>query len=137
MSDFEREWEIIHGDIEKYERYSLVIKLVSVLVGVLSMAYLVNAWFAVALILVLWLQDGIWTTFQKRLESRIVFIEQQLQNEPDESGMAFQLYSQWEGRRQGVAALIKEYLLNAVKPTVAYPYAILVLLILVYSQVTG
>ena len=134
MNDLQNEWVIIHGDIEKYEKFSLAIKLFSVLVSTLLIAYVVNKWVAVALILVLWLQDGIWKTFQKRLEVRIFYIEQKLQNKADENSIAFQLYSQWEDKRQGVAGLIKEYLTNASKPTVAYPYAFLVLLMLFFYQ---
>lgn len=134
MNELQNEWAIIHGDIEKYEIFSLVIKLFSVLVSVLSIAYIPDMWLAVSLILILWLQDGIWKTFQKRLETRIIFIEKQLHDKTDENGKGFQLYSQWEGTRQGAAGLIKEYLLNAVKPTVAYPFVILVLLMLFFYQ---
>ncbi len=134
MNDLQNEWVIIHGDIEKYEKFSLTIKLFSVLVSALLIAYVVDKWVAVVLILVLWLQDGIWKTFQKRLEIRIVYIEQKLQNKTDKNSLAFQLYSQWEDKRQGVAELIKEYLINAAKPTVAYPYALLALLILFFYQ---
>jgi hypothetical protein len=134
MNEFQNEWSIIHGDIEKYERFSLIIKLFSVLISALSMAYISNIWFTESLILVLWLQDGIWKTFQKRLETRIVFIEEHLQEKANKSSMAFQLYSQWEDKRQGVVGLIKEYIFNSAKPTVAYPYVILVSLMLVFYQ---
>lgn len=134
MNDLQNEWVIIHGDIEKYERFSLTIKLFSVLVSALLIAYVVDKWVAVVLILVLWLQDGIWKTFQKRLEIRIVYIEQKLQNKTDKNSLAFQLYSQWEDKRRGVTELIKEYLINAAKPTVAYPYALLALLMLFFYQ---
>jgi len=136
-NDSQNEWIVLHGDIEKYERFSLVIKLLSVMLSVFSIAFIANGWVTVVFILVLWLQDGIWKTFQKRLETRIVFIEQKLKNESDKSFTGFQLYSQWENKRQGVVGLIKEYLLNSVKPTVAYPYACLVLLVLVFYQLTG
>jgi len=136
-NDSQNEWIVLHGDIEKYERFSLVIKLVSVMLSVFSIAFIANGWVTVAFILVLWLQDGIWKTFQKRLETRIVFIEQKLKNESDKSFTGFQLYSQWENKRQGVVGLIKEYLLNSVKPTVAYPYAFLIFLVLVFYQLTG
>ena len=132
MNDFQNEWAILHADIEKYERFSLLIKLFSVLISVLCIAYLVNAWFSMALILVLWLQDGIWKTFQKRMETRIVYIEKELQSEVNDK--AFQFYSQWEEQRQGAKGLIKEYLSNSVKPTVAYPYAIIILLMLVFYK---
>ncbi|MCF6254787.1 MAG: hypothetical protein L3J98_15435 [Gammaproteobacteria bacterium] len=136
-NDFHNEWVILHGDIEKYERFSLVIKLVSVLTSVFSMAFIANGWIAVVVILVLWLQDGIWKTFQKRLETRVVVIEQKLKNKSDENNTAFQLYSQWGDKRQGTVGLVKEYLLNSIKPTVAYPYAVLVLLVFIYYQLAA
>ncbi len=135
--DFQNEWMVLHGDIEKYEKFSLVIKLVSMLASLFSIAFIADGWFAASVILVLWLQSGIWKTFQNRLEARIIFIEQQLKNERYENHMAFQLYSEWEDKRQGVIGLVKEYALNSIKPTVAYPYAVLVFLVLVYYQLTG
>lgn len=130
MNEFQKEWAILHGDIEQYERFSLGIKLVAVLVGLLANAYLVDARFTVVLLLVLWLQDGIWKTFQHRLQTRIGFVEQTLRNE---GGATFQLYSQWEAVRPGIAGLLKEYLSSAARPTVAYPYVILVLLVPIFS----
>lgn len=132
MNNFKNEWAILHGDIEKYERFSLIIKLFSVLISGLCAAYYVAAWFSVVLIFVLWLQDGIWKTFQKRMEARILFIEKALRTYEDENSEAFQFYSQWEDNRKGVIGLVKEYLSNSAKPTVAYPYVILVLLQLIY-----
>ena len=143
MKDFENEWAILHADIEKYERFSLVIKLVSVLACVLCVGYLIVAWLSVALIIVLWLQDGIWKTFQKRMETRIFFVEKMLeqyqneQAEADGSNTAFQFYSQWNDKRQDVIGLIKEYLSNSAKPTVAYPYAVLVSLMIIFYLFSG
>jgi len=126
----QNEWAIIHNDIEKYERYSLGIKLIAVLASLLSMAYSIGEIFSVSFILILWLQDGIWKTFQRRMEAHIIFIEENLSNKDTDNDQAFQLYSQWNIKRQRVVDLIKEYLLNALRPTVAYPYALLVVLTL-------
>lgn len=126
MNDLQKEWAILHADFEKYERFSLFIKLFSVLISVLGFIYLANGLFASIFIFILWLQDAIWKTFQKRLEARIIYIEQQLQSAPDSGGKAFQFYSQWQNQRSGVVGLIKEYLSSAAKPTVAYPYVLLV-----------
>ena len=134
MKDFKNEWAIIHGDIERYERFSLGVKLFSVLISVLCIVHQVDLRFAIAIILVLWLQDGIWKTFQQRSETRILFIEDMLRNEAVANNQAFQFHSQWKDSRQGVAGLIKEYLLNSAKPTVAYPYALLVLLVSFFSK---
>lgn len=132
MGPLQNEWAIIHSDIENYERYSLVIKLFAVLTSLASMACSIGMIFSVSLTLILWIQDGIWKTFQQRLGARITIIEKNLQHKNTGDNLAFQLYSQWEGQRQGAVGLIKEYLSNAAKPTVAYPYALLVVLALVF-----
>ena len=124
MNDLQQEWAVLHPDIERYERLSLLIKLVSVAIGFLGIVYFANAFFTALFISILWLQDAIWKTFQKRLESRIVFIEQALANQQSDKE-AFQFYSEWQQNRLGVSGLIKEYLASALKPTVAYPYMIL------------
>ena len=133
MNDFQQEWGVLHGDIERYERLSLGIKLFSVLVCLTAISGLADGLFVITLILVLWLQDGIWKTFQSRLETRIVFVERKLAADGSTEGdAAFQLYSQWERQRPGVAGLIKAYVFSALKPTVAYPYVLLVALLLIY-----
>ena len=132
MNDFQNEWAILHCDIEKYERFSQVIKLVSILISVLFMQFHFDARFATVVILILWLQDGIWKTFQKRLETRILIIEKKLLNTAQDVGVAFQFYSQWQDKRQGIVGLLKEYLLNSTKPTVAYFYVILIILMIIF-----
>ena len=91
-------------------------------------ALIVSA-FIVLFILVLWLQNGIWQTFQGRLEKRVLFIEQKLQNINNSDDMAFQLYSQFQEQRFGAVGLVNEYCINSLKPTVAYPFVVLVVMI--------
>ena len=129
MHKQQTEWSILHQDIEKYERYALLIKLFSVLICLLTFAYELSTWLAILFILILWLQNGIWQTFQGRLEYRILFIEQQLQNKSNSDEMGFQLYTQFQGQRLGVVGLVKEYTINSLKPTVAYPFVVLVVVI--------
>lgn len=135
MNDFQHEWAIIHGDIEKYERFSLTIKLFSILIITLSLAFSIDSIITLCLALTLWLQDGIWKTFQKRLEARVIIIEQNIKLKAD-STTAFQLYSDWHNQRSNTVQLIKEYLLNSLRPTVAYPHAPLALMLIVISQFT-
>jgi len=80
-------------------------------------------WLALVFVLVLWLQEGIWRTVQARTAERLLTIEKILEQQDPSSGMQF--YSNWQANRPGTAGLIKEYLLNAMRPTVAYPYVIL------------
>jgi hypothetical protein len=131
MNDFQSEWAILHGDIEKYERFSLIIKLFSILTCILSIALAINPIISIFTILILWLQSGIWTTFQNRLEARILIIENNLAGKACENNPDFQLYSEWQKNRPGAVNLIKEYIFNSLKPTVAYPYILLVFLLLI------
>jgi len=126
MNDFQNEWAIIHNNIESYQRLSLIIKLFSILIFTLSLSLSIDILATSLILLILWLQDAIWTTFQKRLETRIFFIEEKIKENNNEDNTAFLLYSEWQNNRLGSLHLIKEYLLNAVKPTVAYPYSVLV-----------
>lgn len=132
MNDLQTEWTIIHKDIERYECHTLAIKLFAVLISSFSLAYSINELLVISIILVLWLQDGIWKTFQQRLHSRILIIEQSIQNNPNENCTPFQLYTQWEGKRPGAIGLIQHYLSSSIKPTVAYPYVILIGLIIIF-----
>ncbi len=134
MNDFQTEWAILHNNIEKYERFSLIIKLFTLLISSLSITINMNEYVVIFLILILWLQDGIWKTFQARLEKRILLIEQIIKNKATDNETAYQLYSQWEENRPSVINLIKAYLFTSLKPTVAYPYAPLILLIFIIYQ---
>lgn len=127
MNCFQQEWALLHTDIEKYERFSLIIKLFSVSVFLFSVINGFELSLGISLILILWLQDGIWKTFQKRMEIRVQQIESNLAK-PDDNNIAFQFYSQWQSNRPGITGLMTEYLLSASKPTVAYPYVFLIII---------
>ena len=110
-------WLAIHAEIERYERWSLLIKLAAVAVVLLSTITTFSWTKVLMLVLVLWLQDGIWKTFQGRSEAFILKLE-------SESGDTnpYSLYSDWQNSRRGAAGLIAEYVKSALRPTVAYPY---------------
>ena len=118
-----QEWTTLHQDHERYDRYGLLIKLTAVLACLLAIGLAMSLWLALAFVLVLWLQEGIWRTVQARTSERLLAVEKALEDSGDQTGMQF--YSSWEATRPGTVGLIKEYLLNAVRPTVAYPYVIL------------
>lgn len=118
-----QEWTRLHQDHERYDRYGLLVKLTAVLACLLALGLAMNLWLALAFILVLWLQEGIWRTVQARTSERLLTIEKSLADSGDLPTMQF--YSNWEANRPGTVGLIKEYLQNAIRPTVAYPYVIL------------
>ncbi len=121
-----QEWTALHHDHERHDRYGLLIKLTAVLVCLISLGLAMSLWLALLFVLVLWLQEGIWRTVQARTGERLLAIEKMLSDSGDQPAMQF--YSDWEASRPGVLGLVKEYLLNAVRPTVAYPYVILLVI---------
>lgn len=125
-SSYGQEWVTLQNNHEQYERASLFIKLFAILLCAVGFALALHEVVTVLLLLVLWLQEGIFRTSQARLGARLLRIEQAMR---DDGNLAFQLHSEWLASRPGVFGLLLEYVTNALRPTVAFPYAPLVLLI--------
>lgn len=125
----ENEWITLQNQYDSYEKYSLLIKLVNV--GVLVGAYYSNHMHVMVLflLLVLWGQDAIWKTFQSRIEVRLLELESTLAG--DGNAEAFQFNRQYQKCRPGLAGLVKEYACQAIRPTIAYPHAVLLVLLAV------
>ena len=127
------EWQTLHQDYERYDRYSLLIKLAAILSSLIVIGLTIHLWVALIFILVLWLQKGIWRTVQARTSERLLVLEQLIKR--DEQKAAMQFYSDWEATRHGTSGLIKEYMRNALRPTVAYPYIVLLaILVTIYMM---
>ena len=119
-----REWITLQNNFERYERGGLQIKLTALVLWSLGLALLVDpAILTGAVVLLLWLQEGIYRTYQGRLGVRIVRIEGQLKQ--DAPASPFQLHSEWLTLRPGFVGLLAEYARSALRPTVAFPYAVL------------
>ena len=128
-SKLSSEWSLLQNQFDSYEKYSLLIKLSSI--GVLATAYFTNhiTAFVLLLLLILWLQDAIWKTFQARIDARILQLEDYLSNEhalENRDGIAFQFNSLYAQNRPGSVGLLKEYLRQSLRPTVAFPHIVLV-----------
>jgi len=119
----QQEWVSLHHSTEKSETLSLIIKLVSVALCFIGIVSNLSPVILSLLLLTLWLQEAIWKTFQARAELRLLIIEKAWL-EKDES-RSLQFYSEWSASRPGTLKLILEYLSNAARPTIAYPYVIL------------
>ena len=128
LDSLAREWEILHHGYERYEQCSLGLKVLGVIVCLACIVAPVIPILSILLILTLWLMDGIWKTFQARMGERILRIEKALSNAVESTVLPFQFYTQWEMNRPGIMSLLKEYVLNSVRPTVVYPYFVLVLI---------
>jgi hypothetical protein len=126
-SDSASEWCLLQNQFDSYEKYALLIKLAGVVV--LSSAVLLDrAGFMTACILtVLWLQDAIWKTFQSRIETRLLRLEVLLAGDPATAGTRpYQFNREFSQRRAGVTELLREYLRQALRPTVAFPHVVLI-----------
>ena len=120
----EQEWIALHQGYERSEGLSLALKLLAVTLCVTGFLSGLQPAVTSALLLVLWLQDAIWKTFQGRTEQRLLAIEKLIKQ--DKNKGSFQFYSQWSESRPSTFGLMAEYGKNALRPTVAYPYAVLV-----------
>ncbi|MBV1914559.1 MAG: hypothetical protein KUG72_04185 [Pseudomonadales bacterium] len=131
-SDLAAEWSLLQNQFDSYEKYSLLIKLTAI--GVLAAAYFSDhlSVFVLFLLLTLWLQDAIWKTFQSRIDIRLLQLEQYLSSEhplENRDGKAYQFNSLYLQNRPGSIALVKEYLRQALRPTIAFPHLVLVLIL--------
>lgn len=137
-NDFKNEWDLLQNQFDSYEKYSLVIKLVNI--SILTAGYISNnvSFFIALLLVVVWMQDAIWKTFQSRIENRLLYIEGCLLDDNDSDDnieennvadkRAYQFNSEYKNNRQGTAELIREYLEQALRPTIAYPHVVLLIL---------
>ena len=128
LSPLGQEWTTLQNNHEQYERSSLLIKLAAVFFSVLGLMFDIPALYLVALLLILWLMEGIFRTSQARLGTRLLQLEELLRQNPLPEFVAYQLHSTWLAGRPGSLGLIGEYLANAARPTVAFPYLVLVIL---------
>jgi len=120
-----QQWQTLHNNYETYEKYALVIKLITITLTVLSISLAANIMLALCIIIVLWFQEAIWKTYQSRLSNAIIKLEQ-------ENFEAYQLYSHWQDNRPNTTKLINEYIGCALKPTVAFPYVPLIVITLIF-----
>jgi len=126
------EWYLLQNQFDSYEKHSLLIKLFSI--GILSAAYFTDhlSIFILCLLLILWLQDAIWKTFQSRIDVRLLQLEAYLSNEDNREnpdGKAYQFNSLYLQTRPGSIGLIKEYLGQALRPTIAFPHVLLIVIL--------
>lgn len=120
-----KEWQSLHNSHERYEQLALFIKLLSILATLFSLTFYQENTVIILILAVLWLQEGIWKTYQARTCNRIELIEQALHQN---NLVAFQFYSQWSENRPSSIGLVMEYLKNSLKPTVLYPYVPLIVI---------
>ncbi|GGC85640.1 hypothetical protein [Undibacterium terreum] len=124
----ELEWVTLQNNIEQYERTALLIKLLAICLFTAVLIMGLHATLVAVLILIFWLQEAIFRTSQFRLGERIVRVEGLIKAGMQTEIAGFQLHSEWLASRKGLQGLLLEYLGSALKPTVAFPYAALLLI---------
>lgn len=128
-NDLTTEWCLLQNQFDSYEKHSLYIKLLSVIVLLVAGISGHIDLFILLLLFVLWLQDAIWKTFQSRIESRLLQIEKSISENIEEC--AFQYNSEYHKVRLNGISLINVYSRQSVRPTVAFPHIVLILIFLV------
>lgn len=129
--NLQSEWCLLQNQFDSYEKYSLIIKLFSVAVLIATVQTSNASVLMVVVLLVLWLQDAIWKTFQGRIEVRLLQIEKFLANNVSSEQSvetACQFNTEYQKQRPGTMGLIIEYCRQALRPTVAFPHVVLVLM---------
>jgi hypothetical protein len=128
-----REWGILQRQHEHYEFVALGIKLFAVFLFAVALTLGLQDALTGLLMLVLWMQDAIFKTFQGRLGARLLELERHLADGGASPGPAFQLHTAWHASRKGLGGLLGEYLRSALRPTVAFPYGVLLLVVMVFQ----
>ena len=129
------EWITLQNQFDSYEKCSLAIKLFSILLCCILVFALDAGLWTLLVVAILWLQDAIWKTFQNRIGQRLEIVEQAIQDNPHHvpehllhMGMQYNLA--WNQSRPRAIGLISEYIKQSLKPTVAYPYVVLIFLVM-------
>lgn len=120
-----QEWSRLQADHEQYERGALWIKLAAIGLYAWGLGTGLGPLGMGLLMLLLWLQEAVFKTYQARLGERLLKVEAGLRQDP--SLPAGQLHSEWLAARPRGAALLAGYVRSACRPTVALPYLVLLL----------
>lgn len=134
QADLSNEWMLLQNQYDSYEKYSLVIKLLAMVMFYFAHVSEKVGWIILFLLAVFWLQDAIWKTFQSRIELRLLALEEALsdrQTDLNNDFVAYQFNRIFLAKRPSQLGLIKEYLRQSIRPTVAFPYVILIALLIV------
>jgi len=121
-----QEWSVLQKLHERYEFGALAIKLSAVVLFFAGLVVELHGIWLVLLVALLWLQEGIFKTYQGRLGTRLLALEQGMA--AGEPIRAFALHSDWLAQRKGLTGQLREYLGSTIRPTVAFPYLVLLVL---------
>lgn len=136
QADLSNEWMLLQNQYDSYEKYSLIIKLLAMVVFYFAHISANIGFIILFLLAIFWLQDAIWKTFQSRIELRLLALEEALSDRQVSSNdecIAYQFNRDFLAKRPSQFGLVKEYFMQAFRPTVAFPYVVLIALFLITS----
>jgi len=152
LNNLSTEWQLLQQQNDHYETWSLIIKLVNIILLPVMITLHLPFIIIVPLLLTLWLQDAIWKTFQARGESRLLVLEKAIAKQTNrgvasegeladnseftgdtQQELPFQYNHNFLKERPSTEGLIIEYLKQALRPTIAFPHILLVVLFLAYT----
>lgn len=129
-NEFQTEWCLLQNQFDSYEKHSLYIKLLSVIILLMVEIFSSASIVILVILLTLWVQDAIWKTFQSRIESRLLQIEKFIAEGSHQAVCQFN--SEFMKVRLTGLSLMKEYARQAIRPTVAFPHIVLILILLAH-----
>ncbi len=124
----ESEWTTLQSSADQYEHRSLNIKLMSLLVVGFSIALPLELLPQILLIFLFWVTEAVYKTFQFRIFARLEKIETAILNS-DLHCKPFQFNSNFDDERGGISSLLLEYVISALKPTIAITYLVLIVVV--------
>ena len=137
QADLSNEWMLLQNQYDSYEKYSLAIKLLAMVVFYFAHISGQIGLIILPLLAIFWLQDAIWKNFQSRIELRLLALEEALSGRKVDSNdecIAYQFNRDFLAKRPSQFGLVKEYFLQALRPTVAFPYIVLIGLFVVTNM---
>ncbi|MBU2878315.1 MULTISPECIES: hypothetical protein [Aliiglaciecola] len=133
-SSLQQEWTTLQYQYDSYEKFSLLIKVFSVILCSFLVFHVQLDFIVPSLCIVFWMLDGIWKTFQGRISQRLLAVEKALLNPMQDTGMQYN--SQWEFNRPSSMKLIVSYATNALTPTVLVPHLLIILIALMGTYIS-
>jgi hypothetical protein len=131
-----QQWLTLHNDYEQYERYALLIKLTAIVMSLTALVFSISPLSTTLLLVITWLLEGVWKTFQARTAFAIITIEKKLKEDEvikhsKKPITYYSMYTQWQINQRDLFTLVIEYLTSSLKPTVLFPYIPLFMLVII------
>ncbi|GAB3035765.1 hypothetical protein [Bowmanella dokdonensis] len=120
-------WTTLHKNHEQYELVAQGVKLTALATLFAGLVLNLSPCWLILIQLLLWGQEAIWKTFQARLADYLLALE----SNPQLPGY----YQYWQTQRPSSLGLIIQYGKSAFRPTVLFPYGLILMGLLLVEVV--